>query len=116
MNTVLFEVMAPEAVMERTKAILRSGQPDEYARVIFPTAEDMARTLTPGRWRLIAALTGAGALGVRELARRVARDVKGVHTEANALVSAGVIDRTADGKYLFPFEHVKVQFELHAVA
>lgn len=116
MNTLLFEVMTPAAAMERTKAILRSGKPDEYARVIFPSAEDMARTLTPGRWGLIAALTGAGAVGVRELARRVNRDVKAVHTDAGALVTAGVIERTAEGKYLLPFEHVKVQFELHAAA
>lgn len=116
MHTVLFEVIPFQAAMDRVKATLRSGKPDKYARITFPTAEDLARTMTPSRWTVIEAMTGAGALGVRELARRVGRDVKGVHNDANALVTAGVIERTEDGKYLFPFKRVKVQFELHAAA
>jgi predicted transcriptional regulator len=46
----------------------------------------------------------------------VERDVKGVHTDANALVTAGVVDRTEDGKYLFPFDRVKVRFDVPAAA
>lgn len=76
----------------------------------------MARILTPGRWGLITALIGAGPLDVRELARRVNRDVKGMHTDAQALVQCGLVDKASDGKLLFPFQHVKVQFELHAKA
>lgn len=116
MKTILFEVMSPAAAMERAKAILRSGKPDKYARMIFPTAADMAQTLTPSRWRVIQVMTGAGPLGVRELARRVGRDVKAVHNDATALVNNGVIARTADGKYVFPYNAVKVQFELLAAA
>jgi predicted transcriptional regulator len=55
-------------------------------------------------------------MGVREIARRVGRDVKGVHTDLGALVSAGIVERTNRGKYLFPFDQVKVQFELDAAA
>jgi hypothetical protein len=46
----------------------------------------------------------------------VERDVKGVHTDPNALVTAGVVDRTGDGKYLFPFDRVKMRFEVSAAA
>lgn len=42
--------------------------------------------------------------------------MKAVHTDANALVQAGLIERTEDGKYLFPYDRVKVQFELGKVA
>ena len=49
---------------------------------------------------------------MRELARRVGRDVKGVHTDAQALVLCGVIDKTSDGKLLFPFDAVHVDFML----
>ncbi len=116
MKTILFEVMSAEAAMERAKVILRSGKPDKHARMIFPTPADMAQTLTPSRWRVVQAMTGAGPLGVRELARRVGRDVKAVHNDATALVNNGVIERTDDGKYLFPFDTVKVQFEMRAAA
>lgn len=82
----------------------------------FPSAEAMARTLTPGRWRVLNALTGAGPLGVRELARRVGRDVKGVHSDAQALVLCGLVDKTADGKLHFPYEAVHVDFMLQKAA
>lgn len=105
-----------EGVKRRMKSALRRGEAEATPRYTFQSAEDMARTLTPGRWGLLAALTGAGPLGVRELARRVGRDVKGVHTDAQALVLCGLLDKAADGKLSFPYQHVKVQFELHALA
>jgi predicted transcriptional regulator len=116
MKTVVFEVMEPDAAMARVKADLKAGKPAKYARQTFRSAESMARVLTPTRWAIVQALTGAGPLGVRELSRRVGRDVKGIFTDANALVAAGVIDRTEDGKYSFPFQRVKVRFDLCAAA
>jgi hypothetical protein len=40
--------------------------------------------------------------------------VKGVHTDAQALVACGVIEKTADGKLLFPYDAVRVEFMLQA--
>jgi predicted transcriptional regulator len=40
--------------------------------------------------------------------------VKAVHGDVTALLSAGVIDRTDDGRIVFPFEAVKVEFLLQA--
>ena len=45
---------------------------------------------------------GAGPLDIRELARRVDRDVKGVHRDAQVLVLCGLMDKSADGKLSFP--------------
>lgn len=115
-TTLIIGIDSIQDARQRMQAALRSGQPGAAPRYTFQSAEDMARTLTPGRWGLIAALTGAGPLGVRELARRVDRDVKGVHTDALALVQCGLVDKADDGKLLFPYQHVKVQFELHAKA
>lgn len=108
-----------ETIKQRMKDALRANteqveHADTTARYTFLSAADMARTLTPGRWAMIAALTGAGPLGVRELARRVERDVKGVHTDATALVQCGLVDRTEDGKLHFPYERVHVDFMLEA--
>ena len=63
----------------------------------FPSEELLFTVLTARRWTLLRALAGADPVGVRELARRVERDVKGVHTDAQALVKAGVIDKLPDG-------------------
>ncbi|MFT3792739.1 MAG: transcriptional regulator [Rudaea sp.] len=104
-----------EDVKQRMKAAFR-GKKDTTPRYTFSSAEAMARALTPSRWSLITAMTGAGPIGVRELARRVGRDVKGVHNDAQALVLCGLMDKTGDGKLLFPYKRVKVQFDVRAAA
>lgn len=53
-------------------------------------------------------------MSIREAARRVGRDVKAVHGDIGALLNVGVLDRVADGRVVFPFDAVKVEFLLHA--
>jgi predicted transcriptional regulator len=53
-------------------------------------------------------------VSIREASRRVGRDVKAVHGDVKALLSAGVLNRTAEGKIEFPFKVVKVEFILQA--
>lgn len=112
MNTVTIEVASRE---ETNARFLRAmgGEP-QGSFITFPSHEALWATLTANRWAIIKALTGAGPLGVRELARRLGRDVKGVHTDTQALVLGGVIDKTADGKLLFPYDAVRVEFLLQA--
>jgi predicted transcriptional regulator len=57
-------------------------------------------------------MTGEGAMTIRELARRVGRDVKAVHTDVHALLNAGVIERTDDSRIVFPYDAVRVEFKL----
>lgn len=104
-------VSSIEETKQRMKAAFCS-EADATPRYSFRTREDLLRTLSPNRWSLIEALTGAEPLGVRELARRVGRDVKGVHTDAQKLVLCGLINKTDDGKLHFPYEVVHVDFML----
>jgi predicted transcriptional regulator len=110
------DVRSLEQVAADMKATLRSGTPEATPRYSFRSREDLLRTLNPNRWGLLEALTGAGPLGVRELARRVGRDVKGVHTDAQSLLLCGLLDKTADGQISFPYEAVHVDFVLMKVA
>jgi predicted transcriptional regulator len=102
-------------VRARMKAALR-GQRDATPRFTFTSGEDLLRTLNPNRWNLLQAMAGAGELGVRELARRVGRDVKGVHTDATTLVACGLIDKADDGALHFPYSSVRVEFQTLAEA
>ena len=70
--------------------------------------------LTAKRWELLKALCGAGPVSIREAARRVGRDVKGVHGDVAALLQAGLLTRTSSGAIEFPYEAVKVEFLLQA--
>ena len=59
-------------------------------------------------------MTGAGPLAIREAARRVDRDVEGVHGDVHALLNAGILQKTKDGLIVFPFDAIRVDIVLHA--
>jgi predicted transcriptional regulator len=61
-------------------------------------------------------MTGQGAMTIREAARRVNRDVKAVHGDVQTLLNSGILDRTADGRIVFPYDAVHVDFTLTKAA
>lgn len=112
MNQVTLSVASREDV---TRRALRAFQGKaQGAQITFASVELLWRTLTAKRWELLKAMTAQGPMSIREAARRVSRDVKAVHGDVHALLDAGVIDRTADGRILFPFDAVRVDFVLKA--
>lgn len=92
--------------------VWKTGKADRAARISFASPELLWRVLTAKRLELLKVLCGAGPVSIREAARRAGRDVKAVHGDLTALLNAGVIDRTSDGRILFPYEAVKVEFVL----
>jgi len=80
----------------------------------FATAELLWKVITPKRWGVLRAMTGAGPVAIREVARRVDRDVKSVHGDIQALLKAGVLDRAKNGRIVFPYDEVHVDFVLRA--
>ncbi len=114
MKTVTLEVRSPEQAMNEFVQAWRSGAPKRSARIGFATPELLWKVLSAKRWELLKALCGAGPVSIREAARRVQRDVKAVHSDVMALLSAGLLNRTETGNIEFPYEAVKVEFLLHA--
>jgi predicted transcriptional regulator len=114
MKTVTLDVRAPAETMANFATTWKSGKSQKSARISFASPELLWRVLTQKRWELLKALCGAGPVSIREAARRAGRDVKAVHGDVTALLTAGVIDRTEDGRIVFPFEAVKVEFLLQA--
>ena len=51
---------------------------------------------------------------MREAARRLGRDVKGVHRDVHMLLNVGILQKTDKGQIEFPFEAVHVDFMLKA--
>ena len=100
--------------MEDFVRVWKTAKPEKSARISFASPELLWKVLTAKRWELLKALCGAGPVSIREAARRVGRDVKAVHTDITALLNAGVLDRAADGRVVFPFDAVKVEFLLRA--
>ncbi|NOT56431.1 MAG: DNA-binding protein [Deltaproteobacteria bacterium] len=114
MKTVTLEVRAPSEAMPDFVQVWKSGKAQRSARIAFATPELLWKVLTAKRWELLKALCGAGPVSVREAARRVKRDVKAVHGDITVLLSAGILNKTENGRVEFPFEAVKVEFLLQA--
>lgn len=113
-KTVILDVRAPGDAMRDFVRALKTGKAEKSARISFATPELLWKVLTAKRWELLKVLCGAGPVSIREAARRVGRDVKGVHSDITALLNAGVLDRVEDGRIVFPFDAVKVEFLLQA--
>jgi predicted transcriptional regulator len=113
--TVTVGVGTRAQVRERLSGAF-AGRSQGGPRLTFASHALMWRVLTPNRWVVLETMTGAGPLALREVARRVGRDVKGVHTDVHALLGAGVLNRTESGAFEFPYEAVHVDFTLRAAA
>lgn len=112
-NMVTVSVSSLDDAKSRLAAAFR-GEP-QGNRISFLTVEAMWKTLSPKRTDILRAMTGQGELSIREIARRVGRDVKAVHGDVHALLSAGVIDRAGRG-VIFPYDGVHVDFMLGMAA
>ena len=114
MKTVTLDVRSSSDAMTDFSNAWKSGKAQKSARISFTAPELVWQVLTAKRWELLKALCGAGPVSIREAARRVDRDVKAVHGDITALLSAGVLSRAEGAGVEFPFEAVKVEFLLHA--
>ncbi len=114
MNIVTLDLATLEDGLAAVKAAWDSGEAEASARISFAAPELLWRVLTAKRWDLLKAMTGQGPMSLREAARRVGRDVKGVHGDAHALLNAGILRRAPGGAIEFPFDAVHVDFLLRA--
>jgi predicted transcriptional regulator len=112
MKTVTLSLAARETVTRRALDAFSGKR--RGAHISFASADLLWKLLTAKRWELLKAMTGGGAMTLREAARRAERDVKAVHGDVHALLAAGVLRRNADGKIEFPFDAVHVDFMLKA--
>ena len=80
----------------------------------FETPGAFFSRLTANRWAMLSALQGAGNVGVRELARRLGRDVKRVHEDAAALVELGLVEKADNGALSCPYADIHV--DMHVAA
>lgn len=113
MNEVTIGIASQEAVSKRFLSAWKTGQP-QGVYIDFESEEQLWKTMTLKRWQVLKTMTGAGELTIREVARRVGRDVKAVHGDMTALMLCGLVDKTGSGKVIFPYDVVHVDFMLKA--
>ena len=72
----------------------------------------LTKTLSPARWTLLKSLKQKGPCSIYELAKRLARDYKNVHTDVTQLAGMGLIERRADGLVAVTWDLLRAELEL----
>ena len=111
-NTVTIGVASRKEIEARFTRAMTTGK-RAVPFIGFPDERALWSTLTPLRWDILKVMTGEGSLALREISRRVGRDVRGVHSDVHALLVVGLIERDAAG-FRFPYDAVHVDFVLKA--
>jgi predicted transcriptional regulator len=114
MNTVTIEVATVEQVSKRMKAAFHGKVQGEF--LSFVSMELLLKTLTPQRWEMIQKMAGKGPMSLRGVARLVGKDVKTTHGNVHALLRNGILKKDEDGKIVFPYDAIHVDFMLTAEA
>lgn len=95
------------AATEAMEDVMAGRPRTPFFGISFNSYEDMYAVLSPSRLAVIHVLAGQGALSIREVARRLGRDVQAVHRDVTRLINAGIVDRTEDG---VRFDHDEIDF------
>lgn len=91
----------------------RKAQAPEL-RLTFENLPLLLKSLTPARWTLLEALKRDGPLSVSELARRLGRNYKNVHTDVARLIELGLVERRSDQSVAVVWDVVVAEMRLAA--
>jgi predicted transcriptional regulator len=108
---------------ERALAQLRDGflnawKTGEYQGEVFAFESPAAlfRVLTPERWELLERLQTSGPLDPAALSRALGSSEPEVAADCQALLAAGLVERTDDGRVCVPFAEIRADFALRGAA
>lgn len=112
MRIVTLEIQSLGTVKKRAIRAFKGEKQGTY--ISFSSPALLFKVLSGKRWEMLQVMTGVGSLTIRETARRMNRDVKSVHGDVQALLNAGLLQKTEEGRIIFPFDAVHVNFMLEA--
>ena len=108
---VTLSVASQDEVSARMRRTLTGEHQGSF--ISFASIDLLWKVITPKRLDILRALAGAEVLSIREVARRVGRDVKAVHGDVRRLIEAGIVEEAASG-VRFGYDAVHVDFTLDA--
>lgn len=111
-------VEGPEAgftrFVEAWKEADRIRADEAQVRLNFEDLSMLLALLTPKRVELLKVLRRNGASSIRELSKRLNRDYKNVHADAQALMAGGLIEKTDSGSVIAPWDVIDAHLNLVA--
>ncbi len=119
MRTLTISLTDSKSAMQQMKAsAIQAWKTGEYQgeAVSYATPAQLFKVFTQKRWEMIAYLqTLQNPVSIRELARKLKRDVRRVHDDVQVLLSEGVIEKDDVG-IIIPYAEIHTDFILKKVA
>ncbi len=103
----------PRDALDRFEAAwnrLAEGQKVQSFHVL--SLEDLpafAKALTPARWALLESIRKDGPASIYELAKRLGRNYKNVHTDVSALSTLNLLERDAQNRVAVGWDAVRAE-------
>ena len=101
---------------ETARRIDRGARDEAAAHISFGSMEELLEVLTPNRWRLLRALRLKGPVSIRQLARQLGRDYRGVHSDVTRLIDEDLVERDSQGLLLVPWTRITAEMDIEAAA
>jgi predicted transcriptional regulator len=111
-GTLIIDVRGLDAALDDFATMWSTESTEPVSRYSFESYDALHRALAPNRIEIVRAMMGAGPLSIREVARRVGRDFKGVHTDVTSMVRNGLLYKADDGQIVFPFDRIRFDYEV----
>ena len=92
----------------------KGGARTPVMRLTFEDLPLLLKNLTPARWTLLEYLKRHGPLSINELATRLERHYKNVHTDVTRLIELGLVERGEDQLVTVPWDVVAAEMRLAA--
>jgi predicted transcriptional regulator len=109
-------VSSPGDALDRFEAAwnrLAEGRPVRKLAVLsFVDLPALIKSLSPARLALLQKLRQAGPVSIYELAKRLERDYKNVHTDVTQLAKLGLVDREGDNRVTVRWEILRAELRL----
>ena len=118
MKKILVTVGSVDAALDRFETAWRQAQKGSartaQVRLSFESLPVLLKNLTPARWALLEQLKRAGPLSINELAHRLERHYKNVHTDVTRLIDLGLIERQSDQRVAVAWDIISAEMRLAA--
>lgn len=119
MRTLTINLTDSKSAMQqmRTSAI-QAWKTGEYQdeTISYATPAQLFKVFTQKRWEMIAYLqTLQNPVSIRELARKLKRDIRRVHDDVQVLLNEGVIEKDGAG-ITIPYAEIHTDFTLKKAA
>lgn len=107
-----------EANLKRAAQMMQARErgetPAAYFGIGFSNIGELFAVFTPRRWDLLCVLRQGGPMTIAELARRLKRDYKNVHRDAEKLTEWRTVEKDEKGRVFAPYSEIIVDIQMPA--